>query len=448
MTQKKEEIRRRIQEDKVDYILAQFVDMNGTPKCKGVPATHFDDLVDTGAGFAGAAVIGLGQGPHDPDFLAMPDLESYTPVVWEEGVARFACDIHVEGKPWPYCSRLTLKRALAEARQEGFVFNVGVEAEHFLVRRNADGTIAPADAMDNLEKPCYDFKGIANAMGYLREMIRCMDALGWDVYQSDHEDANGQFEINFRYAEALTTADRYTFLKMMTSQIGKRHGVIATHMAKPFANRTGSGAHFHFHLADARNGENLFVDEKDPRGLGQSRLAYHFLGGCIRHARALTAILAPTVNCYKRLILTGSASGFTWVPAFISYGGNNRTQMFRTPSPGRFECRTVSAACNPYLALAALLQAGLDGVRNRTDPGDPVHLNMYALTLADIQRMGIDLVPQSLPEALACLEQDDVLLSALGERLAQEFLGVKRDEWTRYHNVVTQWEVDRYLQLF
>ncbi|MBI2877659.1 MAG: type III glutamate--ammonia ligase, partial [Candidatus Tectomicrobia bacterium] len=273
-------------------------------------------------------------------------------------------------------------------------------------------------------------------------------ALGWDVYQSDHEDANGQFEINFRYAGALTTADRYTYLKMMTSQVGKRHGVIATHMAKPFANRTGSGAHFHFHLADARTGENLFLDAKDPRGLGQSRLAYHFLGGCIRHARALTAVLAPTVNCYKRLILTGSASGFTWVPAFISYGGNNRTQMFRTPGPGRFECRTVSAACNPYLALAALLVAGLDGIRNEIDPGDPVHLNMYALTPADIQRMGIATVPQSLPEALACLERDEVILSALGEPLAQEFLAVKRDEWTKYHNVVTQWEVDRYLQLF
>jgi glutamine synthetase len=290
-------------------------------------------------------------------------------------------------------------------------------------------------------------------MGYLRALLTHLDQLGWEPYASDHEDGTAQFEINWKYADALTTADRFTFYKMMTSQVAKRFGAIATHMPKPFGHLTGSGTHFHISLWDAPRQRNLFLDETDARGLGLSALAYQFLGGVMDHARALTAVVAPTVNDYKRLsvgeFLTGATSGFTWTPAFISYGDNNRTQMFRVPEPGRFECRMVSGSVNPYLGMAALLGAGLDGIQRRLDPGEPnVRRNMYRTTVEEIKGGKISLIPQSLAEAIACFEEDTVIRHALGAELADEFIRVKRQEWVRYHNTVTDWEIDRYLTLF
>ncbi|HIM37811.1 MAG TPA: type III glutamate--ammonia ligase, partial [Dehalococcoidia bacterium] len=324
----REEIRRRLDEDKIEYVLAQFVDINGSPKVKMVPASHLDDVVDTGAGFAGAALPGMGQGPHSHDMLARIDLDTYTPVPWTEGVARFASDLFVDNEPHMFCPRQNFKRVLSTLSDDGYVFNVGIEPEHFLVTRDLDGSISVWDPnnVDNLSKACYDFKGIANVMDYLRDMMDGMKRVGWDVYQSDHEDANGQYEINFHYDDALITADRYTFFKMMTSQYAQKYGAIATHMAKPFTDRTGSGGHIHYHLADASTGENLFLDEEDPRGLGLSEMAYNFIGGVFAHAPALCGVMSPTVNCYKRLqvgpALMGSTSGFLWTPAFVSYGDN------------------------------------------------------------------------------------------------------------------------------
>ena len=355
----REDIRQRIREDNIEYLLVQFVDINGSPKVKMVPVSHLEDVIDVGAGFAGAAVLGLGQGPHSHDMMARIDLDTYSPLPWADGVARFASDLYVDDGPHMYCSRQNLKRVLSLASDEGYTFYIGIEPEHFLVTRNGDGSLSvwDPDSVDTLAKPCYDFKGIAGVMDYLQDLMDGMSSLGWDPYQSDHEDANGQYEVNFRYSDALTTADRYTFFKMMTSQYAQMRGAIATHIAKPFADRTGSGGHIHFHLADAETDENVFLDESDPQGLGLSQLAYNFIGGIFAHAPALCAITSPTVNCYKRLqvgaALFGARSGFNWTPAFVSYGDNNRTQMIRTAGPGHLEDRTVSAACNPYLALAA-----------------------------------------------------------------------------------------------
>jgi glutamine synthetase len=448
-------IRRRLTDDAVDYVLAQYVDVHGTPRCKGVPVRAFDRLLAGSAGFAGAAVWGMGQGPHDHDMIAAPDLDSYTLVPWEKGVARFACDITVDGQPWACCPRTALRRATAALHHEGYTLMAGVEAEHFLVTRRPDGTIAPfdPDGVDTMEKPCYDFKSLAGAMGYLRTVLGYLDTLGWEPYASDHEDANAQYEINWTYADALTTADRYTFYKMLTNQVAKRFGAIATHMPKPFAKLTGSGCHFHLSLWDADRQRNLFLDEGDARGLGLSTLAYRFLAGAMEHARALSALVAPTVNDYKRLsvgeFLTGATSGFTWTPAFISYGDNNRTHMFRVPEAGRFECRLVSGAVNPYLGLAGFIAAGLDGIRRKLDPGPPTTgQNMYALSRDDVRDGGPRLIPQSLPEALAAFEDDPVVRGALGPALCEEFLNVKRQEWVRYHNTISQWEIDHYLALF
>ncbi len=449
----REQIRKQMAKDGIEFILAQFVDIHGTAKVKMVPVDSFDDMIDDGAGFAGGAVWGVGQGPHSHDMLARIDLESYTPLPWMPNTARFAADLFVDGDSYPFCPRTNLKRVLGQVREQGYLFNVGMEPEHFLVARDADGSIQPwnPDLADTLIKPCYDYRSMAPAMDYLQELTRSLNGLGWGVYQTDHEDANGQYEINFDYQDALTTADRITFFKMATSQIAKKYGAIATHMAKPFADQTGSGLHVHFHMADGETGEGVFEDSSDKRGLGCSELAYHFIGGVLYHARALCAVTSPTVNCYKRLKLgeglQSSRSGYTWTPAFISYGDNNRTQMIRTAGPGHFEDRTVSAGCNPYLALAAYVAAGMDGIANKREPGEPNLGNMYARTLAEIAAEGTKILPQSLSEAIDELRDDEVVCGALGV-IAEEFVDLKTREYGTYAGQVTPWEIDQYLTFF
>ena len=449
----REQIRDQMKKDGVEFILAQFVDVHGTAKVKMVPASCLDDMIDDGAGFAGAAIGGMGQGPHSHDMLARIDLDSYTPLPWMPNTARFAADLFVDGESHPFCPRTNLKRILDLARERGYVFNVGMEPEHFLVTRNENGSIAPwdPDNVDVLAKPCYDFRSMAPAMAYLQELTGSLNDLGWGVYQTDHEDGNGQYEINFAYQDALTTADRVTFFKMATSQIAKKYGAIATHMPKPFGDRTGSGLHIHFHLADVENGQGVFEDASDDRGLGCSELGYHFIGGVLRHARALCAVTSPTVNCYKRLQigagLYSSRSGFTWTPAFITYGDNNRTQMIRTAGPGHFEDRTISAGCNPYLALSAYLAAGLDGIENKIDPGEPNLGNMYERPLGEVLEEGIKILPQSLWEAIEELRRGEVIKASLGV-IADEFIELKTKEWETYDRQVTQWEIDEYLTFF
>lgn len=443
-------LEKQLQSDGIAHLLIQFVDIHGASKVKLVPAAYFRAAVEVGAGFAGGAVWGLGQGPHSHDMLARADPETYTPLPYEPGVARFAADLHVDEKPHPYCPRVNLRRVVEHARGQGYVFNVGIEPEFFLVTRNADGTVSGWDPhqVDDLAKPCYDFKGMSAALEFLRAMQDGLESLGWGAYQADHEDANSQFEINFAYADALVTADRLTFFRMMTGQIARRFGAVATFMAKPFTTRTGSGGHMHYHLADAQTGVNLFLDETDRRGLGLSTLAYQFLGGVLAHAPALAAVTSPTVNCFKRLqfgpALTGSRSGFTWVPAFITYGDNNRTQMLRVPGPGHVEDRSVSSACNPYLAEAAYLVAGLDGIKRGLDPGEPNLGNLYEVGLEAMAERGIQHLPQTLAEALDHFEADAVVQEALGP-IASEFLDLKRAEWREYHAHVGEWELQRYL---
>jgi glutamine synthetase len=448
-----DQIRQRLEQDQIRFILTQFVDIHGSAKVKMSPTEALSMLIDEGAGFAGAALWGMGQGPHSHDMMGRIDLDSYTPMLWQPGTARFASDLYVDEKPYPLCPRVNLKRVLRTVREKGFVLNVGIEPEHFLVVKNPDGTISPWDPakVDNLSKPCYDFKGLSPALGYLQEITSYCNQLGWGVYQADHEDANGQYEVNFKYTDALATADRFTFFKMMTSQVAAKYGAIATHMPKPFSNRTGSGAHIHFHLAKADGGENVFTDMEDKRKLGLSKTAYHFLGGILKHAAALCAITSPTVNCYKRLLfgpgLYSSQSGFTWTPAFISYGDNNRTQMLRVCGPGHVEDRSVSSGCNPYLVFAAYVLAGLDGIENEIDPGEPNLGNLYNLTRDEIYRRNLANLPQSLKEALAALEGDQLVLNALGP-IQSEFLKLKWQEWNEYHRSVSNWEVDHFLTMF
>lgn len=442
----REQARKYFDEHQIRYVLAQFVDIHGAAKAKAVPVEHLDMVLTDGAGFAGFALWGFGMGPEGPDYMAVGDLSTLHRIPWMPGYARIICNGTVKGKPYPYCSRVALQAQIARLAGRGYTLYTGIEPEFMLLTRRADGTLHPADPTDELDKPCYDYKGLSRSREMLDEMVDALRAVGIDVYQIDHEDGNGQFEVNFTYADALTSADRFTFVKMAASEIAHKHGMIASFMPKPFSNRTGSGAHFHVSLGSATE-KNAFYDAADKSGLGLSTLAYHFLGGVLHHARALSAIAAPTVNSYKRLVVGRALSGATWAPAYIAYGDNNRTACVRIPH-GRLEIRLPDAGCNPYLVSAALIAAGLDGIDRKLDPGKPQNVNLYELGAEQLAAQGIGLLPQALNEAIDALEADTVVRAGLGEDLAREFIQLKRMEWTEYARHVSDWESRRYLEFF
>lgn len=435
-----------LKDNDVRFVLAQFVDIHGVAKTKSVPVSHFEDILTTGAGFAGFAVWGMAMGPHDADYMAIGDLSTLSLVPWQPGYARIVCEGTVRGKPYPFDTRLVLKQAAAKAQAKGWTVNIGIEPEFMILRRRDDGSIGPADASDVLDKPCYDYKGLSRSREMLERLVMSLQAIGFDIYQIDHEDANGQFEINYTYSDALNAADRYVLFRMAAGEIARDMGLICTFMPKPFRHRTGSGMHMHLSLADAA-GRNLFHDDKDKQGMGLSKLGYHFLGGLLKHARGLCALLAPSVNSYKRLVVGESLSGATWAPAYITYGDNNRTSMVRIPY-GRLECRLPDPSCNPYLAAAAVIAAGMDGVANKLDPGPPQNVNLYEMSRAELKQRGIGLLPQSLTEALDALESDPLFAQQLGADVIAEFVKVKRMEWVEYSRHVSDWEVNRYLEFY
>lgn len=441
-----EDVRRLASQRWIEFILCSFVEMSGAPKAKLVPIERLDDLETEGAAFAGFAAGEIGQGPHSPDMVSKPDWRSLAILPWRPNVAWVAGNVHVEGQSWPYCPRSILRRQIDTAAQDGYLFKTGVEVEFFLVKRNERGGIEPADSLDVLGKPCYDQTTVARNLDFLTELLKNATALGWQPHATDHEDGISQFELDFLYSDSLTTCDRHTFAKFMLKTLAEQRGLIATCMPKPFANLTGTGAHFHQSIWDLTGKRNLFEDLNDRFGLSQ--LAYWWIGGLKKHARAFAAVTSPTVNSYKRLIRGAPRSGATWAPVYITYGGNNRTLMLRIPGPGRIENRTIDGSCNPYLAAAVTLAAGLDGIKNQIDPGSPSQGNLYETPLEDLARDGIQFLPRTLPEALDALESDSVILDALGRDYAELFLRVKRNEWERYHNYVSQWELDNYLPLF
>lgn len=435
-----------LSEHQIKYILAQFVDIHGAAKAKAVPAEHLDMLLGAGAGFAGFALWGFGMGPHGPDYMAKGDLSTLSVIPWMPGFARMACDGHVNDAPYEYCSRVMLKRQLDALAEKGYTLYTGIEPEFMLFKKDAQGALAPFDDTDTLDKPCYDYKGLARSAAFLDKLSTALREVGIDVYQIDHEDANGQFEVNFTYGDALTTADRLIFFKMAASEIAKSMGLICTFMPKPFSNKTGTGAHFHLSLGN-KSVKNLFHDDGDKNGLGLSQTGYHFLGGLLAHARALTAIVAPTINSYKRLVVGRALSGATWAPAYIAYGNNNRTACVRIPY-GRLEMRLPDGACNPYLATAAILAAGMDGIARKLDPGKPINENLYTWSQAQLDEAGVKLLPQNMLEAIDEFAEDKVLRAALGEALSEEFISLKRMEWVEYSRHVSEWERQRYLEFF
>lgn len=435
----------------VKYCLGAYVDIHGVPKGKVVPIDHLEHMAHGSELYTGYALDGLGQAPNDDEIASVPDLNHIIQLPWQPEMAWMPADNHFKGEPYPLNTRVALKNVIQQANELGFGFNLGIEAEVFVLKQREDGSLQVPNPDDRLTKPCYDARGFLDQFGWLDKMASSINALGWDLYSFDHEDANGQYEFDFMYADAVITCDRFTFLRLMAKEYAKREGLIATFMPKPFADKTGNGAHFNMSLFDLETGENVFkCDPKDdPRGLGLTDLGYHFIGGIIEHGPALCAAFAPTVNSYKRLVRQGDMPYFTWAPVFNSFGSNNRTNSIRVPmGGGRCESRNADGAVNPYLAATLALAAGLEGIRRKLDPGKPQEDNLYELSDAERNDRGIEFLPRDLQEAVDAFEADPFVTETLGQELRDEFIKYKRQEWIDYHQTISAWEIQRYSHLF
>ena len=420
----------------IKYFLISFVDLFGSLRSKLVPARAIADMQKDGAGFAGFAAW-LDMTPADSDMFSIPDPDSLIQLPWKPEVGWLAGDLAMDGKPVEASPRVALKQQIARAEKLGFRMKTGVECEYFLV--SADGS-SISDPSDTQEKPCYDQSALMRQYDVISEICDSMIELGWGPYQNDHEDANGQFEMNWDYDDALITADRHVFFKYMVKAITEKHGLRATFMPKPFPNLTGNGCHAHVSVWDKTGQNNLFEDTSDEMGL--SGMAYNFLGGILHNAQALTAVFNPTVNSYKRIDAQVTTSGATWAPNAVTYGGNNRTHMVRIPDRGRFELRLMDGAANPYLLQAGVLAAGLDGVENERDPGKRLDVNMYS----DGHKIrGLRRLPTNLLDAIRLFEKSKVLRSGLGDALVDSYSKLKYQDWRSYSSAISQWERDHTL---
>ena len=413
----------------IRYFLIAYTDLAGVLRAKLVPASAIDGMAQDGAGFAGFATW-FDMTAADPDVLAVPDPTSLIQLPWKPEVGWLAADPWMAGALVEQAPRNVLRRLIDSAAQQGLELRTGVEPEFFLIAPNGE---AIADPADRQSKPCYDQLTLMRRYDVIAEISDAMEALGWGPYQNDHEDANGQYEMNWAYAPALVTADRHVFFKYMVRSIAERHGMRATFMPKPFAELTGSGCHAHASLW--QGDVNLFADAAD--ALGISKLGYQFVGGLIHHAAALCALTNPVVNSYKRINAPPTLSGVTWSPSTVSWGGNNRTHMIRVPGPGRIEYRLADGAANPYLLQAGLLAAGLEGIAQDHAPGDRVDGDMYAQAGAAAKRL-----PLNLLDAVRALEGAAPLIERLGAGFVSAYTKLKRQDWDGYSRHLTQWERD------
>lgn len=425
-------LRKKAEELGIRYFLVSYSDLFGTARAKLVPAQMIDSVCEEGATFAGFATW-LDMTPADPDVFAIPDPDSLIQLPWKPEIGWLAADLWMNGRPVAHAPRNVLKTSLGRLRERGQEMRTGVECEFFLLTR--DGQTV-ADPFDSQAKPCYDQHALVRRYDLIAEICDALETLGWEPYQNDHEDANGQFEINWKYAEALQTADRQTFFKYMVKSLAEKHGLRATFMPKPFQRLTGSGCHTHISLWDRERGHSLFADPADPLKL--SPMAYRFLGGILHSAEALCAIVTPSVNSYRRINAPVTSSGATWSPNTISYAGNNRTHMIRIPGGGRFEFRLVDGSANPYLLSAAILEAGLDGIDKQRDPGPPSEANVYQDRTAASDRRQL---PDNLLDALRAFEASTILRDGLGAEFVQAYSKLKRNEWRDYASHVSAWEL-------
>ena len=422
---------------KIKYFLISFVDLFGVLRSKLVPTRAINEMQKNGAGFAGFATW-LDMTPADSDMFGIPDPDSLIQLPWNKEVGWLASDLWMNGKPVDASPRVMLKKQIKELTKKNLEMKSGVECEYFLISN--DGSEI-ADARDVQPKPCYDQSALMRRYDLIKEICDSMIELGWGPYQNDHEDANGQFEMNWDYANCLTTADRHVFFKYMVKSLAEKHGLRATFMPKPFENLTGNGCHAHISLWNGKN--NKFLDDGDRYGL--SKIAYNFLAGVMKNAQSLSSFFNPTVNSYRRINAPPTDSGATWSPSSISYSGNNRTHMIRIPDPGRFELRLMDGSANPYLLQAGVIASGLHGLNIKLDPGEPLTCNMYT----DYKNYpNLPKLPDDLEDSLDMLNDNKVLREAFGGKVIDSYIKLKKEELLNFskeeifdkNSPVTEWE--------
>ena len=422
---------------KIKYFLISFVDLFGVLRSKLVPAHAIKDMQVNGAGFAGFAAW-LDMTPADSDMFAIPDPDSLIQLPWNKEVGWLASDLWMNGKPVDASPRVMLKKQIKKLSELGYSMKSGVECEYFLI--SPDGN-AIADNRDTQSKPCYDQSSLMRRYELIKEICDCMIEMGWGPYQNDHEDANGQFEMNWDYSDCLKTADRHTFFKFMVKTIAEKHDLRATFMPKPFENLTGNGCHAHISLWKRK--KNIFLDKHDKLGL--SKIAYNFLGGIMRHASSLSTFFNPTINSYRRINAAPTKSGATWSPSSISYTGNNRTHMIRVPDPGRFELRLMDGSANPYLLQASVLAAGIEGLSKRINPGKPLFCNMYE----DYKKYpNLSKLPNELKDSLDKIENNKEMNKAFGKEVIKSYVKLRTSELKDFNDnekfdkskPITKWE--------
>ena len=421
---------------KIKYFLISFVDLFGVLRSKLVPTRAIKEMQKSGAGFAGFAAW-LDMSPADADMFAIPDPESLIQLPWNKEVGWLASDLWMNGKPVEASPRIILKNQIKKLKTQGLTMKSGVECEYFLISPTGS-TIA--DLRDTQSKPCYDQSSLMRRYDLIKEICDSMIEMDWNPYQNDHEDANGQFEMNWDYSDCLTTADRHTFFKFMVKTIAEKHGLRATFMPKAFQNLTGNGCHAHISVWKGK--KNIFLDNSD--NLGLSKTAYNFLGGVIKNAEYLSGFFNPTINSYRRINAPPTKSGATWSPSSISYTGNNRTHMIRIPDPGRFELRLMDGSANPYLLQAGVLASGLDGIKYKIDPGKPLNCNMYK----DYKKYpNLPKLPNDLEDALKKLNNKKIK-NLFGEKVINSYLKLKNSELNDFKEKdkfdktksITKWE--------
>ena len=427
---------------KIKYFLISFVDLFGVLRSKLVPAQAIGEMQKNGAGFAGFATW-LDMTPADSDMFGVPDPNSLIQLPWNKEIGWLASDLYMNGKPVKASPRVMLKDQIRRLSQKKLQMKSGVECEYLLISEDASSI---ADKRDIQSKPCYDQSALMRRYDLIKEICDCMLQLGWKPYQNDHEDANGQFEMNWDYTDSLVTADRHVFFKFMVKSLAEKNGLRATFMPKPFHNLTGNGCHAHVSVWNGKN--NKFLDRKD--NLGLSKLAYNFLGGIIRNAQSLSAFFNPTINSYRRINAPPTKSGATWSPSSISYTGNNRTHMIRIPDPGRFELRLMDGSANPYLLQSGIIAAGLEGINKKLGPGKPLHCNMYT----DYKKYSnLKKLPNDIIQAIRLLEKSKSLKDAFGKDVIESYIKLKKQEIKNFNKKekfnkkrpVTQWEKDNTL---
>ena len=426
----------------IKYFLISFVDLFGILRSKLVPAHAIKEMQGAGAGFAGFAAW-LDMSPADSDMFAIPDPDSLIQLPWNKEVGWLASDLWMNGKPVEASPRVMLKKQIKKLKNQNLTMKSGVECEYFLI--SPDGN-SIADPRDTQSKPCYDQSALMRRYDLIKEICDCMIEMGWNPYQNDHEDANGQFEMNWDYADCLITADRHTFFKYMVKTIAEKHGLRATFMPKPFENLTGNGCHAHVSVWQGK--KNKFLDKSD--NLGLSKMAYNFLGGVIKNASSLSAFFNPTINSYRRINAPPTKSGATWSPSSISYTGNNRTHMIRIPDPGRFELRLMDGSANPYLLQASVLAAGLFGLKNKIDPGKPLDCNMYTdyAKYPDLPKL-----PNELNQSLDQLKNNKEMNNAFGKEVIESYIKLRSSEIDEFNSQesfdktkpISKWEKDNTL---